>query len=190
MDVPLEIDFHNLDPSESLAARIRERVEKLDRMYGRVVACRVGVEAPHRQHRKGNVYTIHLELNVPGDTLVVNHAPHHIRERYRRPNLHAIVNDAFDVAERRLQDFKTRQRGETKPHPAPLIGRITAMNPDLDHGFLMSAEGRELYFHRNSVTNHDFERLGPGDRVQYVETIGDTGPQAARVWVAPNDHAV
>lgn len=109
MEVPLEIGFHNLQPSDALEGRIRERVDKLDRLYGRLVACRVSVEAPHRQHRTGNVYTIRIEMTVPGDTLVVNQAPHHPFERYRDPDLYAVVTEAFDRAERQLRDFKERR---------------------------------------------------------------------------------
>jgi hypothetical protein len=30
----------------------------------------------------------------------------------------------------------------------------------------------------------DFDRLKIGDRVHFVETVGDTGPLATKVWLA------
>lgn len=180
MDVPLEIRFHNLDVSESLETAIRERVARLEKRYGRLTSCRVGVEAPHRQHRKGNVYEVHVELGVPGGTLSVSREPHGARSKYVHHDVYKALRDAFDAAERQIQDYKTRQRGEVKPHPETLVGRV-AQTAD-DHGFLNTATGTTLYFHRNSLMDGGFEALRPGDTVRYVEDVGDSGPIALKVW--------
>lgn len=55
MEIPLEIRFHNLEPSDALESAIRERAAKLDKLYDRLTSCRVAVERPHHQHRKGNL---------------------------------------------------------------------------------------------------------------------------------------
>jgi ribosomal subunit interface protein len=182
MDVPLEIRFHNLDKSEALETAIRERVARLERIYDRLTSCRVAVEAPHRTHRKGNVYEVHVELGVPGGTLAVSREPHKARVKYAQPDLYKALRDAFDAAERQLMDYKLRQRGEVKPHADMLVGQV-AQKED-DHGFLNTATGTTLYFHRNSVMDVDFETLRPGDPVRYVEDVGDTGPIATKVWQA------
>lgn len=187
MEIPLEISFNNMDASEAVETRIRERVAKLDKIYERLVSCRVAVEAPHRQHRKGNVYTVRVDLSVPGRELVVNRTSQHAQKHHRDPDLPVIINDAFNAAERQLKEFKERRRGEVKPHDQPLAGSVVGLQPDDDHGFLLSAEGRELYFHRNSVLNGDFDELNMGDRVHYVEAVGVTGPQASKVWRAKSD---
>ena len=44
MDVPLEIAFHNLESSAAVETRVRERVAKLEKLFPRLVACRVVVE--------------------------------------------------------------------------------------------------------------------------------------------------
>jgi hypothetical protein len=38
-----------------------------------------------------------------------------------------------------------------------------------------------LYFHRNAILSGNFERLRRGDKVYYVEDVGDTGPVASNV---------
>lgn len=126
MDVPLEIRFHNMAPSDAIEARVRERVEKLNRIYDQLVACRVSIEAPHKQHRKGNVLTVHIDMSVPGGELVVSRGPHHPQEKYRDPDLHTILNEAFEAAERQLNDFKRKQRGEVKNHRPPGGGTLPA----------------------------------------------------------------
>jgi ribosome-associated translation inhibitor RaiA/cold shock CspA family protein len=187
MDVPLEISFNNLDASEAIEERIRARTAKLNKIYGRLVSCRVAVEAPHRQHRKGNLYTVRIDMTVPGGELVVNRAPQHAQKHRRDPDLPTIINDAFSAAERQLKQYKERQRGEVKPHDQALAGSVTGLRPEEDHGFLLSAEGRELYFHRDSLVNGDFDDLRAGDRVHYVEAVGATGPTASKVWRATSE---
>jgi len=182
MDVPLELSFHNIEPSEATEARIRERVEKLERIYGRLVACRVAVGEPHKQHRTGNTRKVRLDISVPGKEIVVNREPHRPQQTYAEPDVYGAIKDAFDAAERQLKEFKERRTFETKMHDVPLVGQILELRGEDDYGFLRSVEGRELYFHRNAVLNEDFDNLSVGDRVQYVETVGTTGPQASKVW--------
>jgi ribosome-associated translation inhibitor RaiA len=110
MDVPFEIRFHNLDASAAIEALARERAAKLDRIYDRLTSCRVAIEAPHRQHRKGNLYEVHIELGVPGDNLAISHEPHRPREKYASPDVYTSLRDAFDAAERQLLEYK-RQLG-------------------------------------------------------------------------------
>jgi len=182
MDIPVEIVFHNMQSSPALEADIRERVGKLERLYNRLIGCRVSVEHLHRRHQTGNVYEVHIEMRVPGDDVVVSHEPHHAKDRYTDPDVGTAIRTAFKTAERRLLDFKQRQRGDVKVHEEPFAGRVAQLYPDQDHGFLLTHEGTHLYFHRNSLVQRDFDQLGVGDRVRFVETVGDTGPIASKVW--------
>lgn len=190
MDVPLEIRFHNLSPSDAVEAMIRERAAKLDKLYDRLTSCRVAVEAPHKQHRKGNIYTVTINIGVPGGELMVNKEPHKPKLRYANPDVYKALRDAFDAAERQLKAYKARLRGEIRVQADAFHGQVTEVNPDSDHGFLTTAAGDQLYFHRNSVMNGDFTELKPGQEVHYVETEGVTGPQAAKVWLTePSEEA-
>jgi hypothetical protein len=75
MQVPLEIAFHNMEPSEFIEAKVRERVDKLERYCDRITRCSVGIEAPHRAYRQGNLYHVRIEIGVPGKELVVSRDP-------------------------------------------------------------------------------------------------------------------
>ena len=123
-DGSLQIVFHNMKPSPALAVEIRKRVAKLEKLYGRLISCRVSVEALHRQHRTGNVHEVHIEIDAPGGRIVVSHEPHHISERHRKPTARASIHDAFKTAEEQLKDFKA-QRKEARPEPplAPDVSR-------------------------------------------------------------------
>jgi ribosome-associated translation inhibitor RaiA/cold shock CspA family protein len=182
MEIPVEISFHNMPSSPALEAEIRERVGKLDRLYNHLIGCRVSVEQLHRSRQTGNLYEVHIELRVPGEDVVVSREPHHARDRYSDPDVGIALRNAFKTAERRLLDFKRRQRGEVKLHEALFAGQVSQLYPAEDHGFLLTHEGTQLYFHRNSLVQRDFDELQVGDRVHFIETVGDTGPIASKVW--------
>lgn len=182
MQTPLEIAFHNMPGNPEAERDIRSRVEKLDALYDRLTACRVSVEALHKQHKTGNIYEVHIELTVPGGKLVVSREPHRAKQKYANPDVFTSIRDAFEAAERQLIAYKDKLQGEVKTHPEAFYGQVAQLLPEEDHGFILTKEGALLYFHRNSVMNGDFERLRRGDRVHYVEAMGDTGPTASKVW--------
>jgi cold shock CspA family protein/ribosome-associated translation inhibitor RaiA len=186
MQRPLEISFHNLAPSVAVESAIRKHVAKLERRYGRLTACRVAVEAPHRQHRTGNVFEVHVRMAVPGRELTVSHEPHKTQERYANADVYVSLRAAFDAAERQLQAFKETLLERDKVvgvNASALRGEVAQIEPGADYGFVLTNTGTQLYFHRDSVTDGDFATLQPGDAVHYIEEQGDAGPVAAKVRV-------
>jgi cold shock CspA family protein/ribosome-associated translation inhibitor RaiA len=184
MDRPLEIAFHNMDSSESLERMIREHVERLDKRFGRLIGCRVSVEALHRQHQTGNIYECHIVLSIPGRDLAVSRGPHHAKQHYANPDVRVSVREAFEAAERQLLAYKRQGRTDTTaPSGSALAGQVTLIEPGADHGFILNSTGSQIYFHRDSVTNGRFEDLKQGQLVHYVEEEGDAGPVAMKVRV-------
>jgi cold shock CspA family protein len=57
-------------------------------------------------------------------------------------------------------------------------------------GFLESDDGREIYFHRNSVLDGAFPRLEIGAQVSFAEEAGDKGPQASTVRPPGKKHGL
>jgi len=178
MQVPLQISFRDMEPSAAVEDKIRERAAKLDRYYERIMGCRVVVEAPHRRHHQGKLYHVRVDLTVPQGELVVSREPvdHHAHE-----DVYVAIRDAFDAAQRRLADYARRQRGDIKVREAPPVVRVSRLFPTEGYGFIATPDGREIYFHRNSVVNDAFDRLQAGSEVQYVEEQGEKGPQASTV---------
>ena len=70
-------------------------------------------------------------------------------------------------------------QGRVKAHEHQPTGLITKL--DHDFGFLQTSDGREVYFHKNSVLDGGFARLKAGTRVAFSEEEGDKGPQASTV---------
>jgi ribosome-associated translation inhibitor RaiA/cold shock CspA family protein len=188
LQVPLEIAFHNIESSPRAEQEIRARVADLERLYDRLVSCRVRIDQ-RAKDRTGTIPpVVHIELGIPGRSdLVVSHEPEHLLRKYRHPDLHKAINEAFRIAERQLLDLKEQRDGRTKVggHDAEnqFLGQIAEITPEQDFGFLMTKEGGLLYFHRNALLIGDFDALERGDQVYYNEDVGDTGPIATKVRV-------
>jgi ribosomal subunit interface protein len=180
MQQPVQITFRHMGSSNAIEARIRERAEELERFFDRIISCRVVVECQHPRHRQGNLFRVRVDLQVPGREIVVGRDPeaHHAHE-----DLYVAIRDSFDAARRLLEDHVREGRGEVKMHTVPDHGRIARLLPERNCGFILSADGNEIYFHRNSVTNGAFEKLTVGDEVRFVAQHSESaeGPQASTV---------
>jgi ribosomal subunit interface protein len=179
MQLPPQVSFHNIDHSDSLEAYARERAAKLDTFYARITGCHVVVEAPHKHQRTGWHYRVRVDVTVPGGEVVVSHSPD---ENTTNEDAYAAIDEAFDRLGRRLEDHVRRQRGDVKPREATYQdGKVSKLWSYEGYGFIETADGGEVYFHRNSVLNHGFDRLKIGSSVRFVEEDGDKGPQASTV---------
>jgi len=180
MSPPLEITFHNMDHSDAVEGRVREKVERLEKLDERLTNCRITIEAPHKSHRKGNSYQVRILLDVPHGPIVVSHEPGDV---HAHKDVYIAVRDAFHAAERQLKEHQQKLRGDIKTHDVPLQGRIAALSPMEDHGFITTNDGREIYFHRNAVVNASFDDLDVGQTVELVVFTGNStmGPHASTV---------
>ena len=187
METPLEITFRNLDHSDAVEAKVREKVEKLEQVFDRITSCRVRIEAINRQHTKGNLYQVHIEIGVPGKQVMVdrNSGKNHAHE-----DIYVALRDAFNAARRRLEDHSRRKSGQVKSHEVPPHGKVARLFPYEGYGFIETADGREIYFHRNSLVEADFDKLEAGQEVRYVvaESESDKGPQASTVKLIGKHH--
>jgi len=187
MQLPLQIRFHNLEPSNSVESNIRKHAERLERFCAQIISCRVTVDAPHKHHHQGNMYHVTVDIRTPGDESIASRGPaqHHAHE-----DVYVAVRDAFDAAQRQLQDHQRKIQGKVKAHDTPPHGTITALYPAGDYGTITDSDGREIYFHRNSVVNADFDSLQVDAEVRFVEEAGDKGPQANSVHLVGKHHIV
>ncbi len=187
MQQPLQITYRDFPRSDALDADIRDKAAKLEQFYDRIMACRVVVEAPHSHHHKGNLFHIRIDLTVPGSELVVKRAP---KEHHAHEDPYVAVRDAFDAARRQLQDYARKQRGKVKSHETPSHGKVSEIIPMQDFGRIQGSNGKDIYFHRNSVIEGDFDSLKIGDEVWFSEEAGEDGLQASTVHIVGKHHPV
>lgn len=181
MNIPVEITWRNMKKSTSVEALIHEKVEMLERVCRHLSGCRVALEKAQHKHA-GVPFRVRIDLTVPpSHELAVRREPGE-----GRPHAHlaAIVRQAFAAARRQLVDLAEQQQGKVKAHPTQDVnGVVTRLLREQGYGFLKSLDGREVYFHWNSVLHGGFERLEVGTGVRYVEEKGDEGPQASSVQI-------
>jgi len=101
-----QITVHDLPRSPALEERIRRKVTGLERVFGRLTACRVTLQAPHHHQRHGAHYGVRLEIAVPGAEIVINRD--HANDSY------IALRDAFQAARRQLNEYFQRRRGSDK----------------------------------------------------------------------------
>jgi ribosomal subunit interface protein len=174
MRIPLQVTFRNMPHSDAIEAKIIEKSAKLEKFYDRIMGCRVVVEETQRRRHQGNLYSVRVDITVPGKELAVS--------RQENEDAYVAVRDAFDTTGRLLEEHGRQQRGVVKSHAETPVGRIVRIFPESDFGFIKTPDDREIYFHRNSVLDDvDFKDLKFGTEVTFVEEQGNEGPQAARV---------
>jgi ribosome-associated translation inhibitor RaiA len=128
MATPVEIVFRDMVPLPSLEGDIRRRADKLRQWAPDLIDCRVVVEAQANRHRTGHVYTVKIDVHLPGEEIFAG--DHHANEE-----IGLAVRGAFDAIGRSLEDHECRRRGQVKQHApkgAAAVGRAEPGNEGED----------------------------------------------------------
>ena len=119
MRTPVEIHFHGIEKSAAIEERVREKMSKLDKHFGRMTRCRVVLEAPHRSPQKPKVYQIKIEISLPRRKPIV--VRHERAGAHANEELPLAIRDAFEAALRCIDDIggkltRTKlERGRRRP---------------------------------------------------------------------------
>jgi cold shock CspA family protein/ribosome-associated translation inhibitor RaiA len=178
MQTPVEIDFQGMKAVPRIRDVIRSHVSALETRFGRLTTCRVVLKGPGRHHKTGGAYEFNIRLGVPSRREV--NVSKTAKADERHSDLEFALNDAFKRVRRRLQDQVRRLQGQVRLHQGEPVGTVTKLDPS-GFGFIETGDGREIYFHRNSVLNNAFSRLRIGTTVSFHEEPGEKGPQASTV---------
>jgi cold shock CspA family protein len=188
MQVPLQIVFEHIGHSDVLEATIRREAERLEHFSDRITSSRVVIARPQHRHHKGDTYCVRVHLALPGGKHIdVTRDP---AATGRHEDANVTIRDAFDATRRQLQDQVRKLEGKVKAHEMPPHGVISALDAEHDHGFITASDGREVYFHRNSVSGVKFDDLKVGEEVRFSESVGTKGPQATFVRPVGKHHLV
>jgi cold shock CspA family protein/ribosome-associated translation inhibitor RaiA len=180
MKLPLQITFRDTEPSPALEARIQQLAARLERFSAHIMHCHVVVEEPHKHSHQGRLFDINIDITVPGAHIAIQRA-HPGSHSHEDP--YVALRDAFLAARRKLGDYERVRRHEVKSHVALPRGRICELYDHEGFGRIETADGRLVYFHRNSVLGRAFGELTTGTEVSFAEEAGDSGPQASTVHV-------
>jgi cold shock CspA family protein/ribosome-associated translation inhibitor RaiA len=187
MQTQPQVSFDDIPIDGAVRDAVLRHIDELESTYDRITGCHVVVAQPHRHHRAGRLYSVQIDLIVPGAEIVVNrnHPLDHAHE-----DVFVALRDSFNAVRRQLEDHVRHLRGAEKPHTPRAMGRVTQIFPLQGYGFLETPDGREIYFHQHALSEKDFRMVDVGSTVHFSEEEGDEGPQAAHVQlVHPHSHA-
>jgi ribosome-associated translation inhibitor RaiA/cold shock CspA family protein len=172
MKIPLQVTFRDMPRSDAVEAEIRRRAEKLEEFCDRIMSCRVTVEMPAAHKHQGKLFSLHVDVKVPGEEIAST-------RRHEHEDVYVAIRDAFGSVQRRVEDFVRRSRGDVKRHEPLVHGRIVRLFDD-GHGFIEDGEGNEYYFDTAGVVR-GAERLTVGATVEFLTETASQGLQAKRV---------
>lgn len=178
MEIEPQVSFRNVERTDALDERILDGIEKLGKVHDRITSVRIAVEDQRGEGIEDHLFRVRLSITIPGDEVVVEETP----AGEPHPPLDQVLNGAFEAARRQLRKTLERQRGAVKTHTPKAVGRVVRIFPNEDYGFIEDDRGRDVYFHRNSVSGTGWDKLETGDGVEFVEEQGDKGPQAVAVY--------
>lgn len=179
MQSPPHIVFANMDTIEPVKAKIEGELVKLEKRFGDIITSRVTVQQAQNRHRKGDLYSVSVHINMPGGKDI--HVNRDAGKDHGHEDINVAVRDVFLAAKRKLKETSRQMGWENKHRSVTPHAKVGTLVAEENYGFLVTDDGREIYFHRNSVANDGYEKLVVGEKVAYSEALGDKGPQASSV---------
>ena len=121
MSIDLQTTYRDFPPPLLGDKRIRNRVGKLERLFPRIISCHVVAEESHQSHHKGTLYSVRVNVTIPGGEIVATRDHH---DKHDHEDFYVAMRDAFDALERQLRSYAERKRGEVKSHGKFLAGNV------------------------------------------------------------------
>lgn len=175
----LQVEARNLEIRKAWQDKIDEEKAKLEKHHaGFIHHLRVTIEGTY-SHREGG-YELRLVASIPNDTVVV---------KRKGEKVIPILVDAFNTLGLQLKEQQRKRRQSFKVQPEAAAGAgsegvVKSIFPFESYGFIVTSQGREIYFHENALKDVTMNQLSEGDGVRFGEAEGDKGPCAAWVKMA------
>lgn len=108
------ISFLDFPESEAVRLAVENRIEKLAHFYERIVSCHVYISCPHRhRHTSDRIFRVLVRIHVPKKEIITGD---HASGNESHTDIYIAITDAFDAAERILQDYARIRRNDVKAH--------------------------------------------------------------------------
>jgi ribosomal subunit interface protein len=113
MQRDLQITFRDMEPSDAVEDHLREKMAWLEKFHSGIVGAKIVVEAPHQHNHQGQIYEVHLEIDVPGNNIHVSHAH---EKNHAHEDVYVAIRDAFKAARRQLEAHNDKMHRKEKRH--------------------------------------------------------------------------
>ena len=109
--IPFQIAFVDFPESDSVWLAVQKRVEKLGHFCDRIIRCEIRLSCPHQHEGGSRLYHVHIHVALPGSDIVVSQDPSRNGAHH---DIYVAIRDAFNAAERMVQDKVRIMRNEIK----------------------------------------------------------------------------
>ena len=181
MQLPIEISYRGVAKSDEIETLVRDKANRLDKFCDHISRCDVVIEQPNHAQHSGSPFRVRIDVTVP---------PHHelvVDEKPTKHEMHEpltkVIGDAFRSMERQLKELTARQHHKVKTHDDGAHALISKLFAADGYGFITDMQGRDVYFHRDSLKNADFEKLKVGTEVRFDEVSSEKGAHATSVHI-------
>lgn len=107
MKLPLQIAFKNIARSDAIQNIIKEKAEKLDRLCGDIISCRVTITMPHKHHHQGNFFHVTIDISLPGKEVVVSRES---QDEIENKDFYHVLREAFEAAYRQVEEYNRMRK--------------------------------------------------------------------------------
>lgn len=180
MQKPPTIIYRNTDRSGVIDGVVYGQVEKLESICDQIIDRKVVIETMEVPGRDHPLVQVDVEISVPGKKETLTYKP---RESHAHEDIFIALNDVFDDMQRQLQEYMQHTESKTRKSKALMTGVVCEIFPEMNYGKIMTSDGHEVYFHRDSVEGDTFTTLKPDSVVQFKEITGLLGRQASMVKI-------
>jgi len=108
MTFPIEIQFRDMAPSESIEHQVHSWAEKLSAAGHAIERGVLVLSQPHRHQQRGRRFHVRLSLAMPGRDIVVSADP---GQDGAHGDAHVAIRDAFLAAMHRLGAHERERHG-------------------------------------------------------------------------------
>lgn len=177
--LPIQITTRDISNSKALEDHIRQKALKLSQFYHRIQRMNIVVEMAQKHKHQGKLFSVHVEMSVPGKELVSN--------KKLDEDVYIAVRDAFRALSHQLETYSNKRRGDVKHHEVEHIGYVSKLFANDGYGFIQGVDGNEYYFGITNISHPHFAQLAVGDIVNFLPETASDGLQAHKITKHKNN---
>lgn len=113
--LPVSVSFRNMAASQSAEAEVARHAAKLGKKFGRLLSCKVTVEAPKHEHRKVKAFKVSVAMNLAGRTARMGTEETHVDLATAMREAFAAAMRQLDGQVRKAKDSVLRERRRSSP---------------------------------------------------------------------------
>ena len=105
MSVPVDISFQGIAHSKAVEEAVINRVDRLERIRGDLLRCRVSLAVGARHQHQGKPFDVHIHVFTPQQT--------HVSSNTSNEDPYVALHEAFSHVERMLLEAGSKRSSQS-----------------------------------------------------------------------------